>query len=192
EADVTSSAEATRALVTNQYIASLKSQAQAALADSLVATATGQLDLANAKMKVGAGTIVDVRTAEVAVGQAEVNQVTSHNLAVVDKIRLFQYMGVPADTSVQLTTTFAVPQPPFTLDSVLGLARHVNPDVAADQSRKFAADMGVRSASMSYLPTLSIGTGWGGNSLSYADANYLVNSQNASIQRNAASCLSQD
>ncbi len=53
EADVVSSAEATRALVTNQYIASLKAQAQASLADSLVATATGQLDLANAKMKVG-------------------------------------------------------------------------------------------------------------------------------------------
>ena len=164
EADVVSSSEATRALVTNQYIASLKAQAQASLADSLVATATGQLDLANAKVKVGAGTIVDIRTAEVAVGQAQVNQVMAHNQAVIDKIRLFQYMGVPGDTSTKLTTQFAISQPNFTLDSVLSVARHVNPDVAADESRRFAAEMGVRTASTGYLPSLAIGTGWGGNS----------------------------
>ena len=192
DADVASSAEATRALVTNQYIASLKSQAQAALADSLVATATGQLDLANAKVKVGAGTIVDIRTAEVAVGQAQVNQVTAHNQAVIDKIRLFQFMGVPADTSTQLTTQFAIAQPTFTLDSVLALARHVNPDVAADESRRFAAEMGVKSASTSYLPSLSISTGWGGNAQSYANADFLVTQRNNQILSNAASCLSFD
>jgi outer membrane protein len=192
EADVASSAEATRALVTNQYIASLKSQAQASLADSLVATATGQLDLANAKVKVGAGTIVDIRTAEVAVGQAQVNQVTAHNQAVIDKIRLFQFMGVPADTSTKLTTQFAISQPNFTLDSVLNLARKVNPDIAAGESRRFAADMGVRTASTGYLPSLSVGTGWGGNALSYADANFLVNSRNSSIAQSAASCFSFD
>ncbi len=188
EADVVSSAEATRGQVTNQYIAALKSQAQADLADSLVASATGQLDLAQAKMEVGAATIVDIRTAEVGVGQAQVNQVTAHNQAVIDKVRLFQYMGVPADTGVHLTTQFAIAEPTFTLDSVLSLARHVNPDVAADESRRFAAQMGVRSAQMSYLPTLSLSTGWGGNALSYADADFLVNQINGSIP----SCLSAD
>ncbi len=192
EADVASSAEATRGLVTNQYIAALKSQAQASLADSLVATATGQLDLANAKVKVGAGTIVDIRTAEVAVGQAQVNQIMAHNQAIIDKIRLFQYMGVPADTTTQLTTQFAISQPSFTLDSVLGLARHVNPDVAADESRRFAAEMGVRSASMSYLPSLSISTGWGGNAQSYANSDFLINQRNGQILSNAGSCLSFD
>jgi len=192
EADVASSSEATRALVTNQYIAALKSQAQATLADSLVATATGQLDLANAKVKVGAGTIVDIRTAEVAVGQAQVNQVTAHNQAVIDKIRLFQFMGVPGDTATKLTTQFAISQPTFTLDSVLSVARKVNPDVAADESRRFAADMGVRSASMSYLPSLSLSTGWGGNSSSYTDANYLVSTRNSQIASQAASCLELD
>jgi outer membrane protein len=192
EADVVSSSEATRALVTNQYIAALKSEAQAALADSLLATATGQLDLANAKVKVGAGTIVDIRTAEVAVGQAQVNQVTAHNQAVIDKIRLFQFMGVPGDTSTKLTTQFAIAQPTFTLDSVLAVARKVNPDVAADESRRFAAEMGVRSASMGYLPSLSLSTGWGGNAQSYADANYLVTQRIAGAAANSASCLSLD
>ncbi len=192
DADVTSQAEATRAQVTNQYIAALKSQAQADLADSLVASATGQLDLAQAKMEVGAATIVDIRTAEVGVGQAQVNQVTSHNQAVVDKVRLFQYMGVPADTSVQLTTKFAISEPPFTLDSVLSLAKRLNPDVAADESRRFAAQMGVRSAQMSYLPSLSLATGWGGNALSYADPNYLLNLEAGQQASGFASCMTLD
>ena len=192
EADVASQAEATRALVTNQYIAALKSQAQADLADSLVASATGQLDLAHAKMEVGAATIVDIRTAEVAVGQAQVNQVTAHNQAVIDKIRLFQDMGVPADTTVALTTQFAIAEPPFTLDSVLSLARRLNPDVAADESRRFAAQMGVRTAQMSYIPSLSLSTGWGGNALSYADANFLVNQATVSAAQGFASCMTLD
>ena len=192
EADVVSQAEATRAQVTNQYIAALKSQAQADLADSLVASATGQLDLAQAKMEVGAATIIDIRTAEVAVGQAQVNQVTTHNQAVIDKIRLFQYMGVPADTSVQLTTKFAVSEPPFTLDSVLSLAKRLNPDVAADESRRFAAQMGVRSAQMSYLPSLSVATGWGGNALSYADPNYLVGLAGTQAASSFSSCMTLD
>lgn len=189
EADVVSQAEATRAQVTNQYIAALKSAAQADLADSLVASATGQLDLAHAKMEVGAATIVDIRTAEVAVGQAQVNQVTAHNQAVVDKVRLFQFMGIPADTGVKLTTQFTVAEPTFTLDSVLSVARRVNPDVAADESRRFAAQMGVRSAQMSYFPTLSLSTGWGGNASSYADANFLVNQASGSAAQQFASCM---
>src|SRR5947209_3206138 len=61
EADITSAAALLRSQVTSQYIGALKSQATANLTDSLLSTAQGQLDLANAKVAVGAGTIVDVR-----------------------------------------------------------------------------------------------------------------------------------
>jgi outer membrane protein len=118
--------------------------------------------------------------------------VTAHNQAVIDKVRLFQYMGVPADTGVHLTTQFAISEPSFTLDSVLSLAKRVNPDVAADQSRRFAAQMGVRSAQMSYFPTLSVSTGWGGNTFSYADANFLVNETNGQLASSFASCMTLD
>ena len=49
---------------------------------------------------VGAGTIIDVRAAEVGLGQAKVNALTAHNAARVAKLRLFQVMGVPADPVV--------------------------------------------------------------------------------------------
>lgn len=192
EADVTSQAEALRAQVTTQYITALQARAQASLQDTLVQTAQGQLDLANAKMEVGAGTILDVRTAEVAVGQARVNALTAHNTAVVEKLRLFQLMGVPADTGAVLSTDFNVSQPPFTLDSVLEMARHVNPDVAAKKSREYAADMNVHSARTLYLPTLSIGTGWGGNSFEYVNSDIPVLQAQQNVIGRYNSCIAQD
>ncbi|HXT14007.1 MAG TPA: TolC family protein [Gemmatimonadaceae bacterium] len=192
EADITSAAALLRSQVTTQYIQALKSQAQADLTDSLLSTATGQLDLANAKMAVGAATIVDVRNAEVGVGQAQVNQVIAHNNAQIDKVRLFQLMGVPANPDAKLTTTFSTALPSFSLDSLLALAHKVNPDLEADKSRQYAAQMNVRSAQMSYLPSLFVSTGWGGNSLSFADDNFLINQRAAQAASGFASCLSAD
>ncbi|HEV8499541.1 MAG TPA: TolC family protein [Gemmatimonadaceae bacterium] len=192
EADIANQAEALRTQVTQQYIAALQSRAQAALQDTLVQTATGQLELANAKMKVGAGTILDVRTAEVAVGQAQVAALTAHNNAQVDKLRLFQLMGVAPDTAAELTTKFAVADPRFSLDSLLDLARKVNPDVAAKKSRQFADEMNVKAAKTQYIPSLSLSTGVGGNSFEYVDPNLLVSQSAASAAAQARSCLSQD
>ena len=194
EANVVSTSEALRSNVTTQYIQALEQQATAALNDSLVQTAQGNLDLANAKMKVGAGTILDVRTAEVAVGQAEVLALQAHNQARIEKVRLFQLMGVPTDTSVALTTTFTVAtQPPASLDSLLQLARRANPDLAAKKSTEFADQMQVRSAEAQYLPTLSVSTGIGGTSFATALS---VDQRLASAQRDAAvsaeSCFSRD
>lgn len=192
EADVTSGAEQLRAQVTQQYIAALESQAQAALTDTLVQVSQGQLDLANAKLAVGAGTILDVRTAEVAVGQSRIDALKAHNQATIDKLTLFQLMGVPADTAAQLTTTFSITAPPASLDSLLSLAHHVNPDLSARHAREFAAEMQVKSAKTAYLPSLSVSTGWGGNSQSYASPDFFVNQQLSALETGYGNCLSQD
>jgi outer membrane protein len=192
EADIASQAELLRSQVTQQYITALQSAAQATLQDTLVQTAAGQLELANAKMKVGAGTILDVRTAEVAVGQAQVAALTAHNQAQVDKLRLFQFMGIIPDTAAQLTTKFAVAEPHFSLDSLIDLARKVNPDVAAKKSRQFADEMNVRAAKTQYIPSLSLNTGVGGNSFEYVDPNFPVANAAQQAAQSAAGCLSQD
>ncbi len=192
EADITNQAEVLRAQVTTQYITVLQADAQAALQDTLVQTAQGQLDLANAKMKVGAGTILDVRSAEVALGQAQVNALTAHNTARVERLRLYQAMGVPADIDAKLTTPFAVSQPNFSLDSLLDLARHVNPDLSARKSRENAAQMGVRLAQTAYLPSLTLSTGYGANAFGYTDSEILAQQASAGAAASARNCLSQD
>jgi outer membrane protein len=192
EADVTNQAEVLRAQVTNQYIQALEVEAQAALQDSLLRTAQGQLDLANAKMEVGAGTILEVRTAEVAVGQSQVNSLTQHNQARIEKLRLFQAMGIPADIDAKLTTPFAVQQPTFSLDSLLGLARRVNPDLAARKSREAAAETGVKLQRVSYLPSLSVSTGYAAQSFGYANSEILASGAVVQAAASRRNCLSND
>jgi len=192
EADVTNAVENTRALVTQYYLTALQSEAQAAVSDTLVQTAAGQLNLVNAKLEAGAGTIIDVRGAEVALGQAQVQSVTLHNQSQVDKLRLYQAMGVPADINVKLTTTFAIAKPSFSLDSVLDLAKRANPDIAAKKSRVDASNLQVRVQQSSYLPSLSLSTGWGGNAFGYTDSEILAVKASANAAASRASCLQLD
>ena len=127
----------------------------------------------NAKMKVGAGTIVDIRTAEVAVGQAQVNQLTAHNQAVIEKMRLFQFMGVPADTGRRSSRRSSRSRSPASRSIRSSTSRAASIRTSPPTSRgRFAAEMDVRAAQTGYLPSLSVGTGWGGNSFVVRELGY--------------------
>lgn len=192
EADITGSAEQLRAAVTNQYLTVLQAQARARLQDTLVTTAEGQLDLAKAKVAVGSGTALDMRRAEVALGQAQVALLTARNNAEVEKLRLFQQMGVPQPAGVELITQFRVDPPTFALDSLLDLARRANPSIVALRSRERAAELNASVARAAYTPTLSLSTGWGGNSYEYTSGDYLVNQARNGISSSQANCFTQD
>ncbi|HVA56609.1 MAG: TolC family protein [Gemmatimonadaceae bacterium] len=192
EANITGQAEAIRANVTSAYLTALADQASAALQDTLVITAQGQLDLANAKMSVGQATILDVRSAQVALGQAEIAALTAHNTAEVDQVALYQQIGLPKPDSVRLTTTFAIETPTFALDSLLDLARSRNPAIVALRSQEHAAALGVRTAKASYTPTLSLSTGWGGYAYQYTNSDYPANLAQAGAASTFASCTQLD
>ena len=192
EADITGSSEQLRAAVTQQYLSVLQAQARSALQDTLVTTAETQLELAKAKLAVGSGTSLDIRRAEVALGQAQVALLTARNNVEVEKLRLFQQLGVAQPSDVQLTTDFPVNPPTFSVDSVLDLARRQNPAILALRSRERAAALNIRVAKAAYTPTLNLSTGWGGNSYQYTDSDYLVNQARGSVMNQLASCLSQD
>jgi outer membrane protein len=192
EADITGAAEQLRAAVTQQYLTVLQAKARAALQDTLVNTAQVQLDLAKAKLAVGSGTILDVRSAEVALGRAQVAQLTEQNNVEVEKLRLYQQLGVPQPSGVVLTTEFRLDTPMFTIYSLLDLARRANPSIVALRSRERAADMNTKAAKAAYTPTLSLSTGWGGNSYEYSDPNYLVNRARAGALSSYTSCMTSD
>ena len=192
EADVTSQAEILRSQVTTQYITALQSAAQAAVNDTLVQSAAGQLDLVNAKNRVGAANIVDVRTAEVALGQAQVAALTAHNQAQIDKLKLFQLMGVPADLSVLLTTDFSLTVPSFSLDSLIDLARRVNPDLAAKKSTEYATEMNVKVARSQYLPSLFLSTGYGAQALGATSSDPLIASAQQNLLLSLPGCMTND
>ena len=192
EKDVTGAAELLRATVTQQYLTVLQAQARAALQDTLVLTTQGQLELAKARQQVGAGTILDVRRAEVALGTAEVATLQAHNTAEVEMLRLFQQLGVTQPANVVLTTRFDIVPVTFKLDSLKDLAYRQNPGVLAVRERERAAGAGVNAQRGQYLPTLTLSTGIGGNSSAFADVNKLITSDSLGMLSSLASCSSQD
>jgi len=192
DADIAGSSEQLRAAVTQQYLSVLQAQARSALQDTLVKTAETQLELAKAKVAVGSGTSLDIRRAEVALGQQQVALLTARNNVEVEKLRLFQQMGVAQPEGVVLTTDFPINPPDIALDALLDMARRQNPAIVALRSRERAAGLNVKVAQAAYTPTLSLSTGWGGNSYQYTDANFLVNQAKAGVLGQQSACFQQD
>lgn len=188
DADIVGSKINVQSTVTQDYLTVLQDQAKVLLQDTLIAQAQLQLDLAKAKVAVGSGTQLDVSKAQVTLGQAQVAAIQARNQVDVDKLRLFQEMGVPEPQNVELTSQFTVEPPKFGLDSVLALARQQNPALNALKARSQVASLDVSSARSSYFPTLQIQTGIQGFTQKFADPAFLIQNQAASAQ----SCFSED
>ena len=103
----------------------------------------------------------------------------AHNQVDIDKLRLFQQLGVPQPAGVHFEDNFAVAPPAFSLDSVIDLARRENPQVNALRAREHAAGVGVHRAHGLYTPTLQLSTGIGGYTYQYTNQNFLVESAQA-------------
>lgn len=192
EADVVSSAAETRRQVVTKYLDALQAQARVALQDTLVANAQAQLDLIRAREAVGAATSLDVRRAEVTLGNARVQLLRERNTSASEMLRLFQLMGVQSVEGARLTSTFPVVEPKLNLDELLQMARQTNPIYNSTKARESAANVQARQARSQYLPSISFSTGWSGNSLQQTNIEPQINSARAQTDAARGSCLTQD
>ncbi len=122
--------------------------------------------------------MLDVRQAEVAKGQSEVALLEARQTVTVEKLRLFQLLGVPApdDPSfVTLPDTFPIIEPQWELASLLGEADVENPDLNSLRARESAARASERAAKSSWLPTLSFSAGWSGFTQEFTNSDFPVN-----------------
>ncbi len=189
DADIAGAAATLAALVKQDYLTALQSLAQADLQDSLVANAKVQLQLAQAKAQVGTGTLLDVRRTEVALSQQQVALLQARNQNEIDKLRLFQRMGVSEPPDVVLINSLKVGDSLPTLDALLSLAHSQNPGVVALRSREHLADLNVAREKAQYTPTLTLSTGVGGYTYQYRDPNFLINQARASTGGARSSCI---
>lgn len=151
--------------VTTQYLTVKQSDAQVSVQIQQVARNQLFLDLANAKFKVGQGTLLEVKQAEVSLGQAQVELLRRRQTAAESKLELFRRMGISAPIALDmLTLTDSFPVTPFTpgLDTLLDLAALQNPDLRALRERQKAAHIGLTVAKTEYLPSISGQAGWAG------------------------------
>src|SRR5881296_3613405 len=169
--------------VTQQYLTVLQARDNAEVARQQLQHDEEFQKLAQARYDVGRASLIDVRQAQVARGQAEVVLLRARTAVQVEKLRLFQQIGVTAPVdlaSVQLTDTFTVQAPTWQLNDLLTMAEQQNPALKALREREHAAAWGVRAATASYGPSLSLSAGWSGFSQKLSDVNPTIAAAQAS------------
>ncbi len=189
EADINGASSNLRGNVAQQYLLVLQAEATADLQDSLVVASQQELILAQAREIVGSGTQLDVQRAEVALGLQQVQVLKARNQVEIEKLRLFQLMGVTQPANVQLVSQFTVAPVSLDLGQLIESARNQNPGVVALRSREHVADLNVRRAKGEYSPTLSLSTGLGGYTYGYTNPNFPVSQAQASLESSRASCI---
>ncbi len=189
EADITGSAEFLRAQVTQQYLSVLQAEDRAKLQDTLLVAAKSQVVLAQARALVGSATQLDVQRSEISLGQQQVEVLQARNQIEIEKLRLFQLMGITQPPSVVLTSEFTVAPEPPSLTELLSSALAKNPGVLALRSREKVADLNMKREKGQYSPTLSMSTGISGYTYSYTNSNFPVQQALAAASSSQASCI---
>src|SRR2546423_1655739 len=165
--------------VTQQYLTVLQARDNAEVARQQLQHDEEFQKLAQARYDVGRASLIDVRQAQVARGQAEVVLLRARTTVQVEKLRLFQELGVTAPldlAAVQLTDTFNVQAPSWPLNALPPMAEPPNRAVKALREREHAAAWGVRAASSSYGPSLSLSAAWSGFTQKLSDINPTITS----------------
>ena len=189
EADITGASENLRSNVAQQYLSALQAEANADLQDSLAVASQQELILAQAREIVGSGTQLDVQRAEVALGLQKVQVLKARNQVEIEKLRLFQLMGITQPPNVKLVNQFPVTPLNLDLQQLIESAHNQNPGVVALRSRERVADLNVRRAKGEYSPTLSLSTGIGGYTYGYTSSNFPVQQAQAQLDASRASCI---
>ena len=180
-----------RSLIVGQYLTVLQAREQVGLSEVQLTRNEEFLRLARARFEVGQTTVLDVRQAEVARGRSEVALLRGQQLVTVEKLRLFQQMGVaaPDDPSlVTLSDTFPIVEPRWTLQDLLTRAEAQNPDLNALRARESAARWGERATKSTWLPSLNFSAGWSGFTQQFTNPASLIASSRASASQSQTQC----
>ncbi len=192
EADVDGARATLDAAVTQQFLTVLQAAERAVLARRELERNEEFLTLARARHDVGRASLIDVRQAQVARGQAEVAQLRAETAVRVETLRLFQQLGVEPMPDVRLDPLgpgYTITPPGRTLDELLELAAQGNPPLRALRARRRAAAWGVRAAASSYGPSVQLSAGWSGFTQRFTDLEPIIRGQQLSFGTQYASCL---
>ncbi len=177
--------------VKQQYLAVLQSEAQVELAEKQLERNEEFLRLAQARFEVGQNTMLDVRQAEVAKGQSEVTLLQARQRVTVDRLVLFQTMGIPAPSdplAVTLVDTFPIAEPQWELADLLLAAEGGNPDLLSLRAQESAARANEKAAKATWLPTLSFSAGWSGFTQEFTNSQFLIDQAEGSADGEILSC----
>ncbi len=174
--------------VTRQYLSVLRAQDGVTLAESELGRAEENRKLADARLKVGAATPIELKQAEVEKGRAEVALLQANNLVKTERLRLLQLLGIDMSTDVSLTTQFAVTDVPWSQEELVNIAVQSHPNLLAARANEQASNASVKMARSAYLPSLSFSAGLSGYTREANNANSLIASAESGLQSSRLEC----
>jgi outer membrane protein len=192
EARVVGAGSQLDANVRQGYLSVLQADAALVQAAQEVERTAEHVRLAQARLDVGTGTILDVRRAEVQHGQAEVRVVQAENTAVAQRLALGRLIGVPLTADVRLTTEFDLFEPRWDRDEIVQQAIANNPTLRAARAQYDATATSRQVARSEYLPSLSASLGFRGDLAQAANIDPLVQGDLDQMGRTRQSCLDQN
>lgn len=174
--------------VTQRYLAVLAAQDAVKLAQQQLQTDEENLKLAQARVQVGDAIELEAKQAEVQRGKSQVALIKAQNQLEATRLQLAQQIGAPLASNVELTTTFQVFEPTWSVDDLLQKAMGANPSLKAQRATLHASSASLRMARSSYLPSLSMSVNFSGYTREAGNSSLLVQQANASAQNNWQTC----
>ncbi len=184
-----------RAAVNTQYLNVLQTNARIDVVTQQVARNKVFLDLARARYQVGQATMLDVRQAEVTLGQSDVDLLVAKQQNADARLGLFQLMGVTAPDgfeTITLTDSFPVIEPSYSLNDLLSTAAQVNPNLLAAEASADATKYNLSAVKSEYFPSLRASANWSGYTQEYTDEQSLLDQAYGSASATAANCTFQN
>ena len=191
EANIGSARSNLAAEVVRLYLSALERRDELRIAELQLERNTQNLELVSARRQVGQATVLDVRQAEVARNRSELALVRQRQSALVETLRLFQQIGLPAPhdpMQVELADSLELVEPAWTLEALVERALAENPSLVALRANQNSANWRLKAARSSYLPTVSASASWSGFTQEFTNGDFQVTSAEAQAAASFQQC----
>jgi outer membrane protein len=172
------------AAVRNGYFQALRSTQNIALSEQLLASAQQRLAQTEALYRMASRQTVDVLGAKASVAEQQMALEAAKNDAIKGRLALARTMGIASDGEYQLVGSVPDIYDPARLhvDSLVAIARRLNPVLARQQILATIAEKQVGIANASRLPSIGASFGFGRSvSVPNYSAYKYLNPQNSSM-----------
>jgi len=175
--------------VTSAYVDLLRQEDALRIVRLQLENSEFNLRLAQGQLEVGQVSPIDVGQAEVQVGRNEVAVLQAENRVTTSRMRFLQLLGLPIEQDFETTTDFELSEPTWDLPTLSAMALGDNPELVARRTAAESADVGVSRAWSSYLPSLSLSTGWSGFTREASSTDFQVAQAQAGVASQIANCV---
>ncbi|MEX2584239.1 MAG: TolC family protein [Gemmatimonadota bacterium] len=189
EARVDAAAFNLESSVAFQYMTTLRAGDQLDVAQRQLDRARQNLRIVTTRVASGAAAGTEGKQAEVDLGRAEVGLIQAQRDVRQAKLLLAEQIGVVLPTDIELVSEFTVFEPDFDVDELVGAALDMHPSLNAFRAQESARRAASRQTKTSqYLPTVSVQTGFRGNTLQALNEEFLITSAEDRVTSQRENC----